>query len=627
MKKIIFIKILFLTLMFSCSSEHQWEGNFSFLPERPEPGDEITVYYNSDNTKLALSENVEMVAYTYSIGLDETVGIEMKKIKNGWKGKVQTTEKTKGVVVKFINQEIVDNNEKNGYVIHLYKGDEIIPGSYAGLGGAHLNWGSYYVDLERDFNLSLELMNKDFENNPDIKEEYLSSYLLLLSQLFPDKVNEIAKTELQEIEKKNNLEEKDLSVLVEWYGKLDQEKSESYYKILIEKYPQNERVQIKRYQEVQNENDIVKKKELADKFYKDFPDSRYSQTVYDLVAIYYRDNNRFNEMLDFFKDNSNKTSIFRFYSVNQRIFKENGDPDIALQIAKLGVERSEKELINPSKKKPDFLTEKEWKEETEFYTGLNYFSYGKALFLTGNKKEAETNLEKAAGLTKNKDGEVNEMFVTSVFENGNNAKTKEIIENYIKDGKSTSSMMDILKEIFISGNNSAEEFENYLSKFKSLALEDLKNKLKNEMINKAAPNFTLEDFNGNKISLADLKGKTVIVDFWATWCGPCLQSFPGMQKAVEKYNDNDNVKFLFVNSWERVEDKKKNAQEFIKKNNYPFLVLMDYDNEVIKDFGVAGIPTKFIIDKNSDIRFMSVGFSGNTDHLVDEISVMIDLVN
>jgi hypothetical protein len=54
---------------------------------------------------------------------------------------------------------------------------------------------------------------------------------------------------------------------------------------------------------------------------------------------------------------------------------------------------------------------------------------------------------------------------------------------------------------------------------------------------------------------------------------------------------------------------------------------MDYDNKVIGDFGVAGIPTKFIVDKNGNIRFMSVGFMGNVDQLADEISVMIGLVN
>ncbi len=147
------------------------------------------------------------------------------------------------------------------------------------------------------------------------------------------------------------------------------------------------------------------------------------------------------------------------------------------------------------------------------------------------------------------------------------------------------------------------------------------------MINEPAPQFTLIDLNGEEVSLADYKDKTVVLDFWATWCGPCLQSFPGMKTTVERFSDNDSVKFLFVNTWERVDDKKSNAKNFIKQNNYPFHVLMDEENKVIADYKVSGIPTKFIIDGDGNIRFQSVGYAGNPDALVEELTTMIELVN
>jgi len=99
-----------------------------------------------------------------------------------------------------------------------------------------------------------------------------------------------------------------------------------------------------------------------------------------------------------------------------------------------------------------------------------------------------------------------------------------------------------------------------------------------------------------------------------------------LKNAVEKYKDDPNVEFLFINTWERVENIKENTTEFINKNKYPFHVLLDDKSEVIEKYKVSGIPTKFVIDKNKNIRFMNVGFSGSEDQLVKELSLMISMV-
>lgn len=78
--------------------------------------------------------------------------------------------------------------------------------------------------------------------------------------------------------------------------------------------------------------------------------------------------------------------------------------------------------------------------------------------------------------------------------------------------------------------------------------------------------------------------------------------------------------------WQTEEDKKQNAADFMKKNNYPFHVLLDNDNnKVVADFKVNGIPTKFIIDKTGNIRFKSVGFGGSDDALIDEVGMMVEM--
>jgi thiol-disulfide isomerase/thioredoxin len=166
-----------------------------------------------------------------------------------------------------------------------------------------------------------------------------------------------------------------------------------------------------------------------------------------------------------------------------------------------------------------------------------------------------------------------------------------------------------------------------MAQFESEAKQILVAKLEKEMFKRTAPDFTLTDLEGQRVSLKSLRGKTVVLDFWATWCGPCKVSFPAMAKALELYKNNDKVRFLFINSWENVEDKKENAKEFLTENNYSFHVLLDTNNKVIEDYRVSGIPTEFVIDKDGNIRFMSAGFSGNTDELVDKVTTMISMLD
>ncbi|MEM6380349.1 MAG: TlpA disulfide reductase family protein, partial [Bacteroidota bacterium] len=200
------------------------------------------------------------------------------------------------------------------------------------------------------------------------------------------------------------------------------------------------------------------------------------------------------------------------------------------------------------------------------------------------------------------------------------------LATYIQAGKASQKLKDRYKEIFLS-KTKEEAYEMHLAVLEKEANAKLLEKMREKMIEMPAPEFSLVNMDGQTVSLQDYRGKVVVLDFWATWCGPCKSSFPGMQELLNQMEGNTDVVFLFVDAWQREksnEEKLKVVREFIADNEYTFNVPMDYDNKVIDSYKVNGIPTKFVIGPNGKIRFKSVG-GGAAQKYIKELKLMITL--
>jgi len=187
-----------------------------------------------------------------------------------------------------------------------------------------------------------------------------------------------------------------------------------------------------------------------------------------------------------------------------------------------------------------------------------------------------------------------------------------------------------LKKAYTAKNKDLALYDKYIDSLNTEKHNAFVASILNSAINKPAPDFELKDVDGNLVKLSDLKGKVLVLDFWATWCGPCKASFPMMQKAVNKFKEDKEVKFLFIHTWDTAKDPVKDAKDYVVTNGYTFEVLMDLKNkttnqsEVATKFNVKGIPAKFIIDQKGNIRFQASGFSGDEEKAIDELSRMID---
>ncbi len=119
-----------------------------------------------------------------------------------------------------------------------------------------------------------------------------------------------------------------------------------------------------------------------------------------------------------------------------------------------------------------------------------------------------------------------------------------------------------------------------------------------------APDFTLETLEGESVTLSDLRGKVVLLNFWATWCPPCRAEMPAFQQAYADYKDEDFV-ILAVNA--TTQDSPEEVAKFIDEYGLRFPIVLDKTGETNRLYQVQSLPTSFFVDKEGVIQEVVVG--------------------
>ncbi len=651
-------------LLLSCQNKKQKEDeNTSRLNgiEIPEAGGDLALKYNAANGPLEDKDSLHAMVYMFNDYRWETDYLTLKNAgKNEWEFKFKVPENCGFIGFLILSPQkegepLKDNNNDFGFVYTVRKDNELVP-------GANLAWGVFrmpefhhaFDGYFNEFSISDEALEfwvkKEIEKNESELPKYFNVYMDMAKYVLKERYASIAPGLLQQylnqfgdaVTEKNYLD----IIKTYRYDLKNTAKADSLDVIVREKFPNGIQARFKAFNSAYQ--DASKDKTLKmERFLKDYPidvwrkdkDAENQKFLYDKTILALAQEYFMSDKTDKFKAISGMSDFnvlvdIYHWTVDRCFAFKLKSNDYCLSISELLIskmreKRDDNSYVDAFGSRPWFI-----KNHVIELLDQKYAKHIQILAACDRNDEIDNYYKLLSEPSKYTQTKLNDVYADYLKSKGDNSELLKFLEKCAYYNTVSEKLLAELKALYQDKNGSLNGFEDYYSALKDAKiLDEMKKEIVENLTHIPYEPFKLSGPNGLSVNSEKFDDKIVVLDFWATWCGPCKKVFPGMQMLVDKYKNDANVAFYFIDTQESCNDYKEKAFKYIQDKGFTFDLLFDETKEgsdvnmkvfstFSKIFNSSGIPRKVVL-KNGEIRYTSEGFGGSSSKLVDELSMVI----